>query len=101
MFLTKVVFENNSAVWAGGGALFVQDAYLKVIGVSSFGNSAANGGGGLFLWSGMFEPQIDAFCPPGAWSARNSYCTPDTFCTPVCISCSDGTSHRKVRNGRA
>ncbi len=88
--LTKLVLENNSALGAGGGALFVHDSYLKFIGLSSFGNSAVNGGGGVILWSGNFEPQILAYCPPGTWSAQTPFCAPDTFCAPVCMSCSKG-----------
>ena len=93
--MIKSVFENNSALVSGGGALFLLDAYLSVVGLSSFGNAASKGGGGLILWQGLFEPQIVAFCPPGKWSALGSNCTQGAFCAPRCASCSSGTYQSK------
>ena len=54
----ECVFERNNASGAGGGAIYVGGGGSRLHAISTAGNSAPNGGGGVLLWEGQTPPAI-------------------------------------------
>ncbi len=82
-------FINNSALGIGGGALHSSNAYFKLLGITSAGNAALAGGGGVILWQGTIPPAIVPWCKLGYYPDPTFHCSPVT-CDSKCLLCPPG-----------
>ena len=92
---TKNTFMDNIADGLGGGALYSQNAKLKLHGVSADNNVAAAGGGGVLFWLGQLPPVYVSWCKEGSYPDPAYECTPNS-CTGSCLPCRAGTYHTSI-----
>ena len=60
MSFVECVFERNNASGLGGGAIHVGGGASRLQALSTAGNVALNGGGGVLLWEGDTPPEVQA-----------------------------------------
>ena len=87
--VSSSVFNGNSALLLGGGALYVQNASMSLIALKCTNNTALTGGGGVLLWDGENEPNILPTCAAG-WYPNPADCHQTECSNMLCLPCMAG-----------